>query len=416
MRGQFIADSDLVDGLSVRYLKLFGLWKVINDYRTSGKKNKIIKFELAITSLLVVPYICFQYLSYFHIDVDIQKATFLNLHSITGVQMFCKMLVFWFRIDSQSKLYNLVRKDFLDIPLHKRTVAKEIYKNITKKSNVFCNAAFLVNASIVTIAIVCPGLPVDYILYHTGNMDAVTTGRKKVLGGWYPFPMAQSPYFEAIFVYEAVILVIGGIFLGSYVCLFFQVLMCLYAQFAVLGYHLSTLKISPERGDTRVTENRRDDSKMYKELYGIVKEHRKLLSYANELRSVYNPLVTMILGMGLLVLIISVFQFLFGSTGNPMFIFRSLQFVAYQGIEACMFCFGSSFVETASSDLQFAIYSSDWYKANVKFRKAAQMMMMRSRKGVTLTAIRMYPVNVETLMAMLQFTYSVAALLSRMME
>ncbi|KAE8572942.1 Odorant receptor 54, partial [Halyomorpha halys] len=88
-----------------------------------------------------------------------------------------------------------------------------------------------------------------------------------------------------------------------------------------------------------------------------------------------------------------------GTFGNPISMFLSVMFIAYQGIEVCMFCFGSSYVETASSDLQFAIYSSDWYKADIKFRKAAQMMMIRARKGVTLTAIRMYPINLETMMS-----------------
>ncbi|KAE8572941.1 Odorant receptor 55, partial [Halyomorpha halys] len=69
-----------------------------------------------------------------------------------------------------------------------------------------------------------------------------------------------------------------------------------------------------------------------------------------------------------------------------------------------------------SSDLVFAIYSSDWYKADVKFRKAAQMMMMRARKGEALTAVRMYPINVETIMSILHLTYSASAVMSRMAE
>ncbi|CAH1406946.1 unnamed protein product [Nezara viridula] len=69
-----------------------------------------------------------------------------------------------------------------------------------------------------------------------------------------------------------------------------------------------------------------------------------------------------------------------------------------------------------SSDLQFAIYSSDWYKADTKFRTDAQMMMTRAMKGETLTAIRMYPINVETIMSILHFTYSASAVLSRMAE
>ncbi|CAH1406947.1 unnamed protein product [Nezara viridula] len=44
-----ISDSDVIDGLYMKYLKFFGLWKVINDYRTTGKRNAIIKFQLAMT-------------------------------------------------------------------------------------------------------------------------------------------------------------------------------------------------------------------------------------------------------------------------------------------------------------------------------------------------------------------------------
>ncbi|CAH1407257.1 unnamed protein product [Nezara viridula] len=109
----------------------------------------------------------------------------------------------------------------------------------------------------------------------------------------------------------------------------------------------------------------------------------------------------MILGTGVFVLILAGFQFLFGTTATTIFIVKSLIFLPYQAIEVCMFCFASSYLETASSDIQFAIYSSDWYKANIKFRKAAQMMMVRAMKGETLKAVSMYPINVETMMSRL---------------
>ncbi|KAE8573615.1 odorant receptor 10-like isoform X1 [Halyomorpha halys] len=406
-----IADSDVIHGLNVGYLKFFGIWKTIKEYRACGKRNAIIKIKVFITLLLALPYIFCQYLSYFMIKVDIQKATFLNLHTLPALQMCCKILVFWFRLDSQSKLYDLMRKDFISIPKSNTSVTDEIYEKIAKKSNVLCKAAFVVNTSIVVLSIADPGISVDYILYHTGNMNTVTTGKKKIMGGWYPLPIDKSPFYEIIFAYEMIVMIWGGLFLAVYICMFYQVLMCLYAQFAVLSHHLTTLKFKLNQ-----KTNQRNNSLLYNQLRDIIKDHQKLLSYANELRSVYNPLVTMILGMGIFVLVIAVFQFLFGKKGNPMFIFKFFQFLAYQAIEVSMFCFGSSYIETASSDLQFAIYSSDWYKADVKFRKAAQMMMVRSRKGETLTAIRMYPVNMETIMSILHFTYSVATLMSRMTE
>ncbi|CAH1406944.1 unnamed protein product [Nezara viridula] len=269
-----ILDSDIVDGLSVRYLKIFGLWQVINDYRTTGKRNAILKFKVIATLLLTAPYIFFQYLSYWMIEVDIQKATFLNLQSLPALQICCKVLLLWFRIDSQCRLYDLVKKDFIRIPKAKEQVAKDIFSKMTSECNRLCSAAFLINASMVILNIVDPGISVDYIMYHTGNMHAITTGRKKIFGGWYPLPIDKYPYYEAIFVYEILLILWGGIFLAVYVCLFYQVLMCLYAQFSVLALHVSTLKCSSVDGDN---ETGYSSSNLYKELYEVIQEHQKIL-------------------------------------------------------------------------------------------------------------------------------------------
>lgn len=274
MDNRAILDSDIIDGLSVRYLKFFGLWKIINDYRTTGKRNAILKFKVVVTLLLTIPYIFSQYLSYWTIEVDIQKATFLNLHSLPALQICCKVLVLWFRIGSQCRLFDLIKKDFLGIPKSKEDVAKKIFSKITSECNRLCSAAFLINTSVVILSIIDPGISVDYIMYHTGNMHTVTTGKKKILGGWYPLSIDKSPFYEAIFVYEILLIIWGGILLAVYVCLFYQVLMCLYAQFSVLALHVSTLKYSYVKDDKEMGS---ENSKLYKELYQVLQEHQKIL-------------------------------------------------------------------------------------------------------------------------------------------
>ncbi|CAH1406937.1 unnamed protein product, partial [Nezara viridula] len=225
-------------------------------------------------------------------------------------------------------------------------------------------------------------------------MYAVTTGRKKILGGWYPFPMAESPYFELIFLYEATCVTWAMVLLTVLFCLFFQVLVCLYAQFIVLGYHIETFDFHPKDNTAHTNE----DEKIPDEFRRILQDHQNLLRYSKELRSVYNPLVTLTLGIGILVLIIGAMQCLLGNTRSPVFLFKMIKVFVFQGVEMTLFCFGSSFIQTASSDLQFAIYNSEWYKASIPMRQALQIMMIGARKGVGLTAIRMYPVNRETLM------------------
>ncbi|CAH1406941.1 unnamed protein product [Nezara viridula] len=150
--------------------------------------------------------------------------------------------------------------------------------------------------------------------------------------------------------------------------------------------------------------------------YSVNLNIKVAVEYSKELRSVYNPLVTLTLGAGILVLIIGAVQYLLGNARSPLFLFKMFNILVFQGVEMSLFCFGSSFIQSASSDLQFTAYSSEWYKASIPMRQALQIMMIGARKGVGLTAIRMYPVNRETLMTILQFTYSTSTLLSNMNE
>ncbi|KAE8573098.1 odorant receptor 85b-like [Halyomorpha halys] len=412
-----ITDSDVIDGINIKYLKFFGLWGVINDYRTTEKKNSVLKFQVIITLLLMVPSIICQYVGFFVIEVDLQKASILNFHSLPSLQVCCKHLVFWFHLDRICRLNNLMTKNFLkeSIPEFQSEKVISIYRKIIKQTNIFCLVALVVVFTGLSLIVLNPDVPVDYILYHTGNMFDITTGRFKISTGWYPLPMDKSPWYEIVLVYEGTLVVWGSLFVLAFICFYYQILMCLYAHFVVLGSHISDLNIDSDYQKNSI-EYKKFNLQRYRELYRILQDHQKLLSYTAELKSVYNPLVTMILGVGISVLVLAVFHFMFGQTGDLVFIIRSFCYVLYQSIEVTMFCYGSSFIQTASSDLQFAIYSSDWYKADVKFRKAAQMMMIRAKKGETLTAIRMYPVNAETIMAILQFTYSVATLMSRFIE
>ncbi|KAE8574042.1 odorant receptor 82a [Halyomorpha halys] len=409
---QPLRGPDVIDGLSIWYLKLFGFWKIINDFRTTGKRNLFFKFEFIMSILISFPYIACQFSSYLTIDVDIQKATLINFYCLPAVTMCSRILVFWFHADSQCRLFNLIKKDFLCIPENKKAETRKIYRRVSKSCNMMCMFAFVLDLSVVFTTVGIPGIPVDYILYHTGSMFDVTTGRKKILCAWYPLPMAEYPYYEIIFVYEMMCVLLGGIYLPIYASLFYQVAVALHAQFLVLGYHVSTLKINPN-----IKQKKKNmSSGITEDLYKILLDHQKLLSYADELRSVYNPLVTINLGGAIGILIVSVFQSHMGETRDIVFVLKSILYAASIMIELLMFCYSSSLIQAASSDLHFAIYSSDWYKADTKFRNTAQMMMVRAKKGVNLTAIRMYPVNLETLMSIFQFAYSTSALMSGMLE
>ncbi|KAE8573609.1 odorant receptor 24a [Halyomorpha halys] len=405
--------SDVIQGLDIRFLIRSGMMRFINDYRTTGKMNPMIKIHLIGTFIISLPYMVFQCLSLFKVQYDIKKGTFVILHPMAAFQIYCRILVLWFNIERQGKLYNIIRKDFLNIPKEMSHDASELYKKQNRTSNLCCNATFLWNASIELVYIFFPGVSVDYIENREINKKVVNTGKNKIFSGWYPVPMSEYPYYEIIYIYEAMCLLWASTLLGLYFCMYFQLLMCLCTQYVALGYRVANLKIDP----VIYKLDKKYKSSIYQELCQIVKDHQKLLSYTDELTSVYNPLVTMTLGIGIAVLIIGAIQFLLGKTSDPEIIFKLIQMFSFRTFfEVSMFCFGSSRIEEASSDLQDAIYSSDWYKADTNFKIGAQMMMIRAKKRVNLTALFLYPVNLATLGSIVQFTYSCSALMSGMAE
>nr|WVD93685.1 odorant receptor 78 [Graphosoma rubrolineatum] len=341
---QPIQDSDVIDGLSIWYLKLFGFWKIINDFRKTGKRNPFFKFKFIMSILISFPYIACQFSSYFIIEVDIQKATIINFYCLPAVTMCSRILVFWFRAESQCRLFSLIKKDFLDIPENKKPQTRKIYRNVSKSCNLMCIVAFVFDFSVVLTTVGIPGIPVDYILHHTGSMFDVRTGRKKILSGWYPLPMAEYPYYEIIFVYEMMCVLLGGIFLPIYLSLFYQVAVALHAQFLALGYHVSTLKINTNKNEKKNSRS----TGIKEELYKILKDHQKLLSYADELRSVYNPLITINLGGAIGILIASVFQSHVGETRDIVFVLKAIQYAASIIVELAMFCYSSSLIQAAT--------------------------------------------------------------------
>nr|WVD93642.1 odorant receptor 29 [Graphosoma rubrolineatum] len=408
-----IEESNVIEGLDIRFLIKSGMMRFINDNRTTGKRNYTIKIHLIGTIFITLPYIVCQALSLFEVQYDIKKGTFVILHPTAALQIYCRILVLWFRTESQSRLYNMIQKDFLNIPKELSAGISQLYRKENRTSNVCCMATFIWNASIELLYIFFPGVSVYYIQNRSKSKGAVATGRNKILSGWYPVPMSEYPYYEIIYLYETLGLLWSSTLLGLYFCMYFQLLMCLCTQYVALGYRISKLKIDL----VKYKRDQKYKSSIYQELCQIVKDHQKLLRYTDELRSVYDPLVTMTIGLGITVLIIGAIQFLLGKTNDPGIIFKLIQMFSFRTFfEVSMFCFSSSRIEEASSALQDAVYSSDWYKADLKFRMAAQMIMIRARKRVNLTAFGMYPVNLATLGSIVQFTYSCSALMSRMAE
>ncbi|KAE8573417.1 odorant receptor 85b [Halyomorpha halys] len=395
-----IEESQLLEGMSIFLLKSTGLWNAINTYLTTRRRTIGLNILTAYSIFYALPYVLFQLVSMFVIHVNVEKLTFLFLNSFPCIQVFLKVSVFWYRIEEQCDIFTLLKQDFLScIPPHKMPKVREIYKQWARYSNVACVMAFASMILCMSSWIIVPGID---------GVDDTGAVSKKILGGWYPFPFSRPPWNYIVFYYEMLLMSSHGSLISLFECVMIQPLLCLCAHFTVLGHHISTLKIS----DVVYSKSKNELHYMNSELRAILLDYDRLLRYTAVMQDILNLLVTAILGTGIVILIIGVLQFKFG-TLDPMFVFHFLTFLSYQATEVFLICTSSSALHSASSDICFSIYSSDWYLADREYARTAQMIMVRTYKPSTLTAIKMYPVSVEILVGLFQFTYTAAMVLSK---
>lgn len=265
-----LVESELIDGLSIRYLRYYGQLRVINEYRTRGRIHSFLILQIILTAVIIVPFTLFQFICPLYIDIDIEKATILTLHTLSCIQSYAKPGVFLFYAKIQSGLFDVIRRDLLTcIPPEKQAEASRIYKKISSRSNLFCFLANFTNFLGTSAWCSSPGIRSEYIAFHVGNMNEVTTGPVKILGGWYPIPFTISPWAEMVYFYEILVLLWCCIIVSLYECMLLQLVMSLYAHFQVLGYHLSTLRV----------ESSTDRNFMYEQYLAIIQDHQKLLRY-----------------------------------------------------------------------------------------------------------------------------------------
>nr|XP_014293234.2 odorant receptor 47b-like [Halyomorpha halys] len=154
---------------------------------------------------------------------------------------------------------------------------------------------------------------------------------------------------------------------------------------------------------------------MHKEFVAIIRDHQYLLRCGKIIKECYNTYITALLLAGGNLMIITVFQFFYGKKDIPTTI-NFVFYLSYGVMEISLLCWTTTLLETASTNIAFSIYSSDWYTCHKKLRNTGQMIMLRSEKPLSLAGFKVYHVNLETLMNIMQFTYSSSALMSRMVE
>lgn len=257
-------ESELFDGLNILNLKVCGLWSAVNHYRVHGRTGKLITLVVAALSISTIPYEVFQFIYLFIFQMNIHKLSFYVINSLAQFEVQIKVIYFWYRIKEETYLFDLLQTNFLSsVPDQKRAKVNEIYKQTARRCNIFCFFAY----TECFTACLC------WILFPGYDTDASGEGRKKILSGWYPFQVSETPIYEVIFAYEILAVVTAGIIIPLYSVIIMQ-LMGLYAHFSVLAFLISDLR---KEQTTEQISDISSNKALNSQLHAIKEDYDKLL-------------------------------------------------------------------------------------------------------------------------------------------
>nr|ALD51385.1 odorant receptor 46 [Locusta migratoria] len=160
-----------------------------------------------------------------------------------------------------------------------------------------------------------------------------------------------------------------------------------------------------ERGDG-------DSSKMYSELCECVKHHQAILKYLEFLESVMSPVALTQFLCSVVAVCVTLYQITFNPEGSG--VIKCAMFLPIPALQMFVYCWCGHDIMEAGLSVSLAAYSGAWVGVGRRVTGALRVLMCRAQRPLQLTAGKVYPVNRDTFLSLINASYTFYTLLRQM--
>ncbi|XP_065363825.1 odorant receptor 7a-like [Calliphora vicina] len=150
----------------------------------------------------------------------------------------------------------------------------------------------------------------------------------------------------------------------------------------------------------------------YEQLVLCIKDHQNLLSLVDIISPVIS--ITMFIQFTITALILGttlinifIFADLSGQIGSVLYLLAVL-------VQTSPCCFQATCLTDDSEQLALAIFHCKWIGKDIRFRKLMIYFMMRSQTPITLTALKLFPITLNTSVGIVKFSFSLYMFIKEM--
>ncbi|XP_046801915.1 odorant receptor 7a-like [Lucilia cuprina] len=200
-------------------------------------------------------------------------------------------------------------------------------------------------------------------------------------------------------------------FIAINIAVLYQAAIDVYPVIYIYGIR-THMKILVERvrrlgADGKITQNDH-----YEELVMCVKDHQDLLRLVN----IISPVISITMFIQFMIT-----AGILGTTLINIFIFAdfstqiaSVLYLIAVMVQTTPCCYNASCLFEESDQLSLAIFHCEWFDKDIRFRKLMLFFMMRSQMPITLTAMKLFPITLNTSLGIAKFSFSLYTLIKEM--
>ncbi|XP_017766951.1 PREDICTED: odorant receptor 49b-like [Eufriesea mexicana] len=365
-------------------LKIIGVW-LSNSYFEQWFRNVMVVYTISMLAICLCIHLWGLYFSW----DDFKVFSYISSNSVGLIMDIFKFLVIL-----------LYKKKFLSLITYMQTNFwhlnyDEYEKSIIENAKHICIYFVGVQSFFSQITIF------SYIIRPLlSNIGKNETDRIFIFNMYIDMPIYISPYYEIIYLIQALSLYQAGICYISFDNIFFIMCKHLASQFRILRYRIVEMPNLKVRVNLDENVNTCPSSKYYNTFRSCIQQHQSLIDVCAKLEEVF---AVIILGQ------VSIFSILICFIGYQVILANlslswRISFICFLLNNICqlwMFTYSCNSIMQESANIVSAVYATPWINLSMDkygkmIRKDLQLVTMRSLRACCLTAYGFFPISLET--------------------
>nr|ALD51498.1 odorant receptor 77 [Locusta migratoria] len=200
--------------------------------------------------------------------------------------------------------------------------------------------------------------------------------------------------------------------------LFMSVMLLAAAQLQVLTRRITALqeeKREAKLGNAANSEKAAladGGGNMYDNLCLCIETHQKILSFIKYLDDTMSSVAMIQFCVSVLLVCVALFQATYSTDSTA--VLRCALYLPMPGTQVFLYCWAAHNVTEQAEAVSLSAYSSSWVGTGRRIKQALRIIISRAQKPLVLTAGRIYPIDREAFVSLVNASYSYYALLASM--